>query len=633
MCWGLAPQDGTECRGANNWVRNVDGTLAVESSLGYSRQIFGGSYRNYATPLAPRVTPCRYDNDVSQAACFSTDVLAAPLPPGAAPGSGNTLIFEDQTKSGIAEGGVRVVAGKAFTKEESFSQPVEGSDLFGTGWHVIGGGDLDGDGDSELIWRNDWSHHVAFWLMRGGLFRSFGQDPLGVSPVLANGTFATPLIADVNQDGKADIIWPGDKVPPKPGFPPNDLWSYTRWQIDATSSPAVTVTTGTTRGKIVGVGQFDGTGQLDFVTTLKREFSSLYEVRVVLADGGGTKDLPGAGIDNVLGAVGDFDQDGTSDLVWQDSALNVSAWKVSAGSYVRSEYWGKADAGWTVRGAADMDGDGRSDVVLTHNGTPASPAKSWRVWHIGGQMMLIDRGAQIFTLHRELVGFGKTQTRIGWLFIDTFTYVSANDPNLCPVYTLTVTDSKGLAQTTTIDGPNAYLWPDSGAFKCVSGFGFNGPSDTYTVTSSLGATSMAMLRPDTITTLPFCPKSTGCPIPSKPPVSFTNDRLTLNRGTLADGTVIYSNRFPVFGSVSGVIKSIKTGPTGLNFPFGNNSANCNVPSKVISKGPNMVLDQPTELDKIFGMGAMPRFPIYIVTCSNTANPPIQADVYISGTKD
>jgi hypothetical protein len=67
-------------------------------------------------------------------------------------------------------------------------------------WTIGGMGDLNGDGKSDIVWRNN-DGTVAIWLMNGA------EPPSGA--IIENGqTMWTPVqIGDFNGDGKADIIW------------------------------------------------------------------------------------------------------------------------------------------------------------------------------------------------------------------------------------------------------------------------------------------------------------------------------------------------------------------------------------------------------------------------------------------
>jgi len=73
LCWLNAPQNGEECRGANNWMRNVDGTLVTESSLGAARtrQVQGAFFRKHMNSAGNGGTgTCRSPSATFQIGCL-----------------------------------------------------------------------------------------------------------------------------------------------------------------------------------------------------------------------------------------------------------------------------------------------------------------------------------------------------------------------------------------------------------------------------------------------------------------------------------------------------------------------------------------------------------------------------------
>ena len=67
-------------------------------------------------------------------------------------------------------------------------------------WTIVGTGDFNGDGKSDILWR-DTSGTVAIWLMNG--FANVGS---GGSRNGAN-HWSVAETGDFNGDGKSDILW------------------------------------------------------------------------------------------------------------------------------------------------------------------------------------------------------------------------------------------------------------------------------------------------------------------------------------------------------------------------------------------------------------------------------------------
>jgi hypothetical protein len=69
-----------------------------------------------------------------------------------------------------------------------------------TTWSVVGTGDFNGDGMTDIAWR-DTAGDTAIWLMSGASVLSAGG--LGNVPT----TFSIALVGDYNGDGKSDLLW------------------------------------------------------------------------------------------------------------------------------------------------------------------------------------------------------------------------------------------------------------------------------------------------------------------------------------------------------------------------------------------------------------------------------------------
>ncbi|MBF0342590.1 MAG: VCBS repeat-containing protein [Nitrospirae bacterium] len=169
--------------------------------------------------------------------------------------------------------------------------------------------DFDGDGMSDILWHNQKTRDVAIWLM--------------------------------NSDNVTKSGSPG-RVP-------------LEWVID-------------------GVGDFDGDGKADIVWRNKRD-GSLY---IWLMDG-----LNIASHGHVkhkiekknwyLKAVGDFNGDGMTDLLWRHKEKgDMVIWFMNGIDVVDAKYIDvKVPRSWDVAGVADFDGDGRDDILFRHEGMGA----------------------------------------------------------------------------------------------------------------------------------------------------------------------------------------------------------------------------------------------------------------------
>jgi hypothetical protein len=71
-----------------------------------------------------------------------------------------------------------------------------------TGWRVDLARDLDGDQKADLIWRNINTGQTAVWLMNG-----LASKPSGSAIIFGNPNWSVTHARDFNGDGKADLVW------------------------------------------------------------------------------------------------------------------------------------------------------------------------------------------------------------------------------------------------------------------------------------------------------------------------------------------------------------------------------------------------------------------------------------------
>lgn len=68
-------------------------------------------------------------------------------------------------------------------------------------WFIVGSGDFDGDGNSDILWQDANSGTVAVWLMNGASVTTSAS----IAAVSSNWFIAET--GDFNSDGKSDVLW------------------------------------------------------------------------------------------------------------------------------------------------------------------------------------------------------------------------------------------------------------------------------------------------------------------------------------------------------------------------------------------------------------------------------------------
>src|SRR5262249_34947105 len=119
----------------------------------------------------------------------------------------------------------------------------------GPSWHVVGTGDFDGDGKSDILWQNS-NGQPGVWLMDGTSVKT------GAAVTVAPNAGPSGKVigwGDLEGDGNSDILWQ------------NDNGQAGIWLTDGISpKPGAMVAVGANPGpswNIVGTGDFDGDGK------------------------------------------------------------------------------------------------------------------------------------------------------------------------------------------------------------------------------------------------------------------------------------------------------------------------------------------------------------------------------------
>ena len=223
-------------------------------------------------------------------------------------------------------------------------------------WQVVARGDFDGSGRADVFWRNASTGGNAIWL-------SAISSTKQAAPTVVVLSWKVAGAGDFDGDGKDDVLWHNDVSGA------NVLWR------SAQSTRALNLATvANVSWRIVGIGDFDGDGKADI---LWRNTST------------GANALWRAGLSsrqqaltpvtspnwNVVG-VGDFDADGKADILWRNAGTGANALWRSALSNQQQAMPAVTNLQWRVAGVGDFNGDGHSDILWRNASTGANAM--WR---------------------------------------------------------------------------------------------------------------------------------------------------------------------------------------------------------------------------------------------------------------
>ena len=206
--------------------------------------------------------------------------------------------------------------------------------------------DFNGDGKSDILWRNT-SSNVAAWLMNGG----------AVSQSAGLGTVTSAFSAigqhDFNGDGKADIVWR------------DTSGNISMWFLNgAAVSSTAAVGNLTSNWALYGTGDLNGDGKGDL---LWRD-SGTGTVAVWFMNGATVASTTSFG---AVGSNWTILGDATGGILWRDTAGDIALWGVQNGQVTSSNGLGTVTSNFVLQGAGDFNGDGAIDLLWrdTNTGT------------------------------------------------------------------------------------------------------------------------------------------------------------------------------------------------------------------------------------------------------------------------
>ena len=223
----------------------------------------------------------------------------------------------------------------------------------GISWTVVGTGDFNGDGRDDVLWSNT-SGDITNWLgQANGNF-------VGNAAISYNNPGASWSIAgtgDFNGDGRDDVLWRATNG------------TVTNWLGQANGNFAGNAANSYNAldngWTVQGTGDFNGDGRDDVLwrNTNGDVTNWLGQANGNFA-GSATFNNPGAGWS--VAGVGDFNGDGRDDILWQNANGDVTNWLGQAnGNFAGNAAisYNNPGAGWSVVGVGDYNGDGRDDVL------------------------------------------------------------------------------------------------------------------------------------------------------------------------------------------------------------------------------------------------------------------------------
>jgi hypothetical protein len=214
-------------------------------------------------------------------------------------------------------------------------------------WSIVGQRDFKGDGFSALLWR-DTSGNLAMWQMKGSLI----QGVTNYSPVPS--TFQVVGTGEFNANGMGDILWQDNQSNLFISFMDGSTITSTQflaklpsgWVVVASDRKGAIFLRNTTNGD-VGVWVLRG-------ATIAKAV-----------------DLGPVTLNWSIRGIGDFDGNGSSDILWEDTGGNVGVWLMETNpnniTILSTKVLGAIPPQWSVAHTGDYSGNGKADVLWIDN--------------------------------------------------------------------------------------------------------------------------------------------------------------------------------------------------------------------------------------------------------------------------
>jgi hypothetical protein len=258
------------------------------------------------------------------------------------------------------------------------------------GLQFLGSGDFNGDGHGDLALVDADDTTLQVWLLdatgnvQGAPLTQ--PVPMGTRPA---------GIGDFDGDGIPDVLYQGlttGEILVSFGNGAASGNMVRSQQVVQASVPS--------SWHILGIGDFDGDGTSDILWQ-STTGSTAGEVSIWQMKSGSIAAYlspQGQGVNNdmswVCQGVGDFNGDGTSDVLWANSMTGLmSIWQMGSGKLLQARTLqgpnGSGPGPWAVEAIGDFNGDGTSDILWVDTSPEPNGGGDVSIWTMGTELQIL----------------------------------------------------------------------------------------------------------------------------------------------------------------------------------------------------------------------------------------------------
>jgi hypothetical protein len=224
-----------------------------------------------------------------------------------------------------------------------------------TAYNVVGTGDFFGNRVSDILFRNNATGDVGYYQMTyDGVFAGW-RDIAGSATA-----YSVVGVGDFNGDGTSDILF-RNNTSGDTGFYAINNGAFAGWHDIAGSSTAYSV---------VGVGDFDKNGTSDVL--FRNNATGDIGYYAINAGGvfAGWRDIGGSSTAYAVVGVGDFYGNGSADILFRNNTTgDLGFYAMNGGVFGGWHDLGGSSTAYSVAAVGDYYGNGTSDILFRNNTT------------------------------------------------------------------------------------------------------------------------------------------------------------------------------------------------------------------------------------------------------------------------